>query len=65
MREPGFFGLVEVNTGSSLLFIPRLPEEYATWMGPIPTPDDVTEKYGVTETYYVDQVRNFTVCYSN
>uniref|UniRef100_A0A069DU71 Xaa-Pro dipeptidase n=1 Tax=Panstrongylus megistus TaxID=65343 RepID=A0A069DU71_9HEMI len=56
VREPGFYGLVEVKTGKSVLFIPRLPEEYATWMGPIPTPAFVTEKYGVSETFYIDQI---------
>jgi hypothetical protein len=31
--EPDCFGLLEVDTASSLLFIPRLPEDYATVMG--------------------------------
>ena len=31
--EPGCYGTLEVDSGKSILFIPRLPEEYAVWMG--------------------------------
>ncbi len=34
-QEPDLFGAVDVATGRSTLFIPRLPEAYAVWMGAI------------------------------
>lgn len=32
-KEPDFFGALDVDSGNSMLFIPRLPEEYVVWMG--------------------------------
>lgn len=31
--EPGYYGSLEVDTGRATLFVPKLPEEYAVWMG--------------------------------
>ncbi len=31
--EPGCYGALEVDSNTCHIFIPRLPEEYATWMG--------------------------------
>ena len=31
--EPGCYAAMEVETGKAILFIPRLPQEYAVWMG--------------------------------
>ena len=39
--EPDHYGAVDVNTGRSILFIPRLPEDYATVMGHIATLEEV------------------------
>lgn len=33
VKEPDFFGALDVDSGKSMLFIPRLPEEYVVWMG--------------------------------
>ncbi|KAK4760745.1 hypothetical protein SAY87_005638 [Trapa incisa] len=32
---PGFFGATDVMTGNSILFAPRLPADYAIWLGEI------------------------------
>lgn len=55
-REPGCFGTVNVTTRWSTLFVPRLPAEYATWMGRLLTVDNVRDRYGVDEVRYVDEV---------
>lgn len=44
------FGAVDLATGKSLLFVPRLPEEYAVWMGEIHPAEFFTKKYLVDET---------------
>lgn len=56
--EPGFFGYVDVTTKKSVLFMPRLPEEYAVWMGKLLTPADFKAKYAVDAVYYVDQMKD-------
>lgn len=35
MQEEDCFGAVDLKTGTSHLFLPRLPENYAVWMGAI------------------------------
>ncbi|KAJ0881901.1 putative xaa-Pro dipeptidase [Helianthus annuus] len=35
VREPGFYGAIDVDSGKSILFAPRLPADYAVWMGEI------------------------------
>ena len=33
VTEADCFGMVDVDSAKAVLFIPRLPEDYATWMG--------------------------------
>jgi len=54
--EPDHYGAIDVNTGRSILFIPRLPEDYATVMGHIATLEEVKQSYQVDLVYYVDEI---------
>lgn len=56
VREPDFYGTINVNTGKTTLFIPRLPNEYATWLGRLSSCDDFANQYVVDEVRYVDEV---------
>ncbi|KAL2930244.1 Xaa-Pro dipeptidase [Bienertia sinuspersici] len=56
VREPGFYGAIDVATGKSILFSPRLPAEYAVWMGEIKPLSSLTERYMVTMACYVDEM---------
>jgi Xaa-Pro dipeptidase len=47
--------LADVRTGVTILFIPKLPEAYGVWMGPIKGLDSYQTKYAV------DQVRTVQV----
>lgn len=58
-KEEGFFGIIEVTSGKATLFIPRLPKEYATWMGEIKSPEYFKEAYGVEDVKYTDEVGAF------
>ena len=40
---------IDVATGRSVLYQPRLDENYAIIMGHIPSPEEVTERYRVDE----------------
>jgi len=31
--EPDFYGALDIETGKSVLFIPRLPDAYLVWSG--------------------------------
>ncbi len=57
VREPDFFGAVDVKTGHSTLFVPRLPAEYAVWMGRIKRPEEFRSAYEVSEVRFVDELR--------
>lgn len=56
VTEPGCYGTVDVATGSATLYVPRLPSEYAVWMGALLTPEDFKQKYEVDTVHYVDEI---------
>ncbi|XP_033216261.1 xaa-Pro dipeptidase isoform X2 [Belonocnema kinseyi] len=56
VEEPDCFGVLDLNAGSSILFFPRLPAEYAVFMGKIHSLQDFKERYDVDETYYTDEI---------
>ena len=35
VSEDSWYGSVDLGTGRATLFMPRLPESYAVWMGPL------------------------------
>lgn len=41
------------------LFVPRLPDEYAVWLGKISTLAEIKEKYGCDGAHYVDELSKF------
>ena len=59
VKEPGFWGSITLNadgTTTTTLFCPRLPAEYAVWMGKILTPADIKDIHDVDEVFYVDEM---------
>eukprot|EP01094_Clydonella_sp_ATCC50884_P027362 TRINITY_DN7832_c1_g1_i1.p1 TRINITY_DN7832_c1_g1~~TRINITY_DN7832_c1_g1_i1.p1 ORF type:complete len:536 (-),score=190.51 TRINITY_DN7832_c1_g1_i1:118-1659(-) len=56
VMEPDCWATLDVNTGESTLFIPRLPPSYAVWMGRIQTAQEVKEKYAVDRVMFVDEL---------
>ncbi|XP_049816802.1 xaa-Pro dipeptidase isoform X1 [Schistocerca nitens] len=56
VEMPGYYGVVQVSSGKSILFMPRLPEEYSIWMGHLFTPEEIKAKYAVDEVFYVDEI---------
>lgn len=57
--EPECYGAIQVSTGKSVIFMPRLPDSYAVWMGELQTCEDFRLKYAVDEVYYTDEVSLF------
>src|SRR5688500_977759 len=56
VKEPDFFGAIEVGSGRSWLFMPRLPREWAVWQGRIHPPEHFKALYGVDEVRYADEL---------
>ncbi|KAK8553308.1 hypothetical protein V6N13_062117 [Hibiscus sabdariffa] len=56
VREPGFYGAIDVATGKSILFAPRLPADYAVWMGEIKPVSYFQERYMVSMVNYTDEI---------
>ncbi|KAL4652626.1 hypothetical protein ACB092_01G245600 [Castanea dentata] len=56
VREPGFYGAIDIATGNSILFTPRLPSDYAVWMGEIKPLSHFKERYMVSMVYYTDEI---------
>ena len=59
VKEPNFYGAIDVATGRAFLFMPRLPEAYAVWMGRIHPPSHFQTAYEVDDVRHVDEMPAF------
>eukprot|EP00933_Yihiella_yeosuensis_P062450 TRINITY_DN65408_c0_g1_i1.p1 TRINITY_DN65408_c0_g1~~TRINITY_DN65408_c0_g1_i1.p1 ORF type:complete len:652 (-),score=92.84 TRINITY_DN65408_c0_g1_i1:224-2179(-) len=59
VREPGYLAAIDVEKKTTTLFAPRLPPEYALWMGTIDPPDQILNHYGVDEVVFVDEIASW------
>jgi Xaa-Pro dipeptidase len=53
---PDCYGSINVDDGTSTLFVPRLPASFAIWMGKIKTAEEFVTDYGVTATKFTDEL---------
>lgn len=62
-KEPGCYGIVNIDVKTSqsttVLFVPRLPDEYETWMGALLKTTDFKAIYEVDEVYFVDELEAY------
>jgi len=56
VAEADCFGAVSVPDGEATLFIPRLPESHALWMGKIATQEMFKRKYAVDQVLFTDKI---------
>lgn len=56
VKEPDFYGLIDISSKKSYLFIPKLPEEYAVWMGKIQPPEFYRNLYAVDNAFYIEDL---------
>ncbi|XP_034041674.1 xaa-Pro dipeptidase [Thalassophryne amazonica] len=56
VTEADCIGAVDVDSGKSILFVPKLPESYATWMGEIFPKEHFKNKYAVDEVHYTSEI---------
>ena len=57
-KEPGLFGVITINPAKSYLFIPRLPKEYAQWMGPIKSTEWFKSTYLMDNVFFADEMES-------
>src|SRR4051812_7394655 len=56
VKEPGFWGAIEVGSGKATLFAPRLPDSWGVWFGAIHPPSHFRDHYAVDDARYVDEM---------
>ena len=56
LPQPGAYGAINIDTGKSTLFIPRLDAEYEIWCGKIHSADSFKISYAVDEVCFVDEL---------
>mmetsp|Transcript_2844 Transcript_2844/g.5460 ORF Transcript_2844/g.5460 Transcript_2844/m.5460 type:complete len:507 (+) Transcript_2844:22-1542(+) len=61
VKEPSFWGCIvyTTHTTTTTLFAPRLPEEYAVWMGRIKPLSEFKATYEVDDVKYADELEAF------
>ncbi|XP_040582067.1 xaa-Pro dipeptidase [Lepeophtheirus salmonis] len=57
--EPDCYGAIDVESGNSILFVPKLPDEYRIWMGPIPSLEEWKQRYEVDEAVYIPDMKDY------
>lgn len=56
--EPDCFGAIDVNGNRSHLFVPKLPECYAVWMGRLHDLEYFKKRYAVDEVHYATDIKD-------
>lgn len=57
VKEPDFYGAIDLENGRSYLFVPRLPESYAIWLGKLYTLEEYRQRYEVDAVFYTDEIK--------
>lgn len=57
VEEEGFLGALDLDSGATALFSPRLPASYAVWFGKLEPPSHYKDVYAVDECLYKDELK--------
>jgi Xaa-Pro dipeptidase len=57
VEEEGFLGALDLDSGATALFSPRLPASYAVWFGRLEPPSHYRNLYAVDECMYKDELQ--------
>jgi Xaa-Pro dipeptidase len=55
--EPDCWATIELPSGRSTLFVPRLDDEYAVWMGELKAPAEFGARYLFDDARFVDELQ--------
>jgi Xaa-Pro aminopeptidase len=56
VQEPGYALLIDSRRGEETLFVPKLTQEHAVWMGHIPSLAEARAAFGVSDVRYHDEL---------
>uniref|UniRef100_A0A452XZX7 Aminopeptidase P N-terminal domain-containing protein n=1 Tax=Aegilops tauschii subsp. strangulata TaxID=200361 RepID=A0A452XZX7_AEGTS len=62
VREPGFYGAVDIGSGQSILFAPRFSPDDAIWNGKPKKLPYFKDMYKVDSVFYVDELAQVLRC---
>ncbi|KAK9848336.1 hypothetical protein WJX84_000611 [Apatococcus fuscideae] len=57
VEEEDYFGAIDLRSSRTILFMPRLPEAYAVWMGHIHGPEHMKHRYAVDDVFYTEDMQ--------
>jgi Xaa-Pro aminopeptidase len=58
VEEPGYTLVLDARRGEETLFIPKLTQEHAVWMGHIPSLAEAGQAFGISDVRYHDDLGN-------
>ncbi len=56
VAEPGCLLLLDPKRGDATLFVPRLTQQHAVWLGQIPSPREARERFGIRSVRFRDEL---------
>jgi Xaa-Pro aminopeptidase len=56
VQEPGYALLIDPRRGEETLFVPKLTQEHAVWMGHIPSLGEARKAFGIADVRYADEL---------
>ncbi|GBG32756.1 Xaa-Pro dipeptidase [Hondaea fermentalgiana] len=59
VKEPDVYGVIELESGRTTLFFPKLPESYAIVMGEIRSAESFKKEYAVDDVRFEPELRSF------
>ena len=58
VADPDCWATIELPSGRSTLFVPRLGDEYAVWMGELKSPAEYAAQYRFDVARFVDELKD-------
>lgn len=56
VSEPGYSLLLDARTGLETLFVPRLTQKHAVWLGHVPSRAEARQAFGIRDVRYHDEL---------
>lgn len=61
VREPDYFGAINLKDGSATLFVPEFPQSYKIWFGKIKTREEIKNDYAVEACDFENNIEEYLI----